>query len=264
VLEEEERETACNEKGSKKAETAIARRRRQAPHHNNHIGIAPSIFKNEPYKTGKDSRIVSATAVGSINSSVQTAREWTSDDEEELVQKLKEKGVIFEEDSSSDSDVETPAPQIALLSTYPLSRPPQSSKDLFAIAPHLHPDYPVFDIEAKRREIANRPPRKQRRHNMSYLRQERGENVHQEVKRTFPIRLVKVSSGEISELQDSLAPEVEMTFSEFIGAPANPMAILTKDKDLAFRDGTRDLKGKLPRARKKFIVSNKSVSNIEH
>ena len=210
----------------------------------------------------------------SIDQPVDTDRKWTSEDEKDLLHMLQHKGVIFEDDASSDSDVDVPLPRDKYVTKDPLRRAPQWSKDLFAIDPSLDAKYIPFDVELKRKEIAGRPSRKQRRLNMSYLRTERGDNIHEEVKRTFPPRLVKAFCSETSGLGGSMdenangtrseqRSEVEMTFKDFIGAFANPMAFLTKDKGLAFRDGTRDAKGDLPRARRKFIVTSRSVACME-
>jgi hypothetical protein len=197
---------------------------------------------------------------------------WTSDDEKALVQKLQKKGVIFEDDCS-DSDVEVPPPQSKCVPKDPLWRRPQSSTDLFLVAPYLKPNYASVDIELKRKEIAARPSKKQRRLKIPYLRHERGSNIHEEVIRSLPPRTVKVRSLESSNgagfgdetVTGALGPlkETDVTFSDFVGVPENPMIILTKDKQLAFRDGRKDGKGVLPRAREKFIVTNRSVSCME-
>lgn len=205
---------------------------------------------------------------------IESACKWTLSDEKALLNTLQKRGVMFEEDSSSESDVSMPPPRSKSVPKDPLWRCPRSSSDLFLIAPSVDAKYSSFDFERSRKEIAARPFRKGRRLNISYLRQERGDNIHEEVTRTCPPRIVKISSTMTSELEDLMdknaegmatgqESELEMTFGDFIGVPANPMAILTKDKRLAFRDGTKDVKGALPRAREKFIVTNRSVACME-
>jgi hypothetical protein len=228
----------------------------------------------EACKPEHDEVVVTYPRVDSLDHANDTASNWTFSDEKVLLNTLERRGVIFEQDSSCESDVGMPPPRVNSIPKDPFWRRPQSSKDLFLIAPALDGNHSPFDVERKRKEIAARPSRKQRRLNMCYLRQERGGNVHEEIERTFPARMVKVSSILTSEIGDTVEadadrnraeprPEGEMTFNDFIGAPAKPMAILTKDKQLAFRDGTRDGKGDLPRARGKFIVTNKSVACME-
>jgi hypothetical protein len=205
---------------------------------------------------------------------VENSCRWTASDEKTLLKTLQSRGVTFEEDSSSESEVGIPPPRSKPIPNDPLWQRPQSSTDLFVIAPSLDPNHHSFDAKKKRKEIATRPSRKERRMNIHYLRQERGDDIHEEVQRPFPPRMVKATSMTPLELGDSVEKdadrmnterrtEVDMTFSSFIGAPAKPMAILTKDKQLAFRDGTRDMKGDLPRAREKFIVTNRSVICME-
>lgn len=221
-----------------------------------------------------DEELPSNSTINPCHRQIGTPSNWTSSNEKILMKSLQSRGVIFEEDSSGESDIGMPPPRIKPIPKDPLWQRPQSSRDLFMIAPRLATAQPSFDVEQKRKEIAARPPRKKRRLNMPYLRQERGDNIHEEVERIFPPRMVKVSSMVVSELADSAdrhadwtgferLPEMEMTFGAFIGAPAVPMAILTKHKQLAFRDGTRDVKGNLPRAREKFILTNKSVGSTE-
>jgi hypothetical protein len=228
----------------------------------------------EACKPEHGEEVVTYPRVDSLDHANDTASNWTLSDEKVLLNTLQRRGVIFEQDSSCESDADMPPPRARSIPKDPFWRRPQSSKDLFLIAPALDVNHSTFDVERKRGEIAARPSRKQRRLNISYLRQERGGNVHEEIERTFPARMVKVSSILTSEIGETVEadadrntaeprPEAEMTFGDFIGAPAKPMAILTKDKQLAFRDGTRDGKGDLPRAREKFIVTNKSVACME-
>ena len=205
---------------------------------------------------------------------IESARQWSMSDEKALLNALQNRGVIFEKGSSSESDVSMPPPRTKAAPKDPLWRCPQSSSDLFLIAPSLRANHPSFDVEQRKQEIAARPLRKKRRLNISYLRQERGENTHEEVKRVCPPRMIQLSSTLTSELQDMVdrnaegmasgqETQVEMTFGDFVGIPAKPMAILTEDKRLAYRNGTRDAKGALPRARERFIVTNRSVVCME-
>jgi hypothetical protein len=205
---------------------------------------------------------------------IESARQWSMSDEKALLNALRNRGVIFEEGSSSESDVSLPPPRTKAPPKDPLWRCPQSSSDLFLIAPSLRANHPSFDVEQRKQEIAARPLRKKRRLDRSYLRQERGENIHEEVKRDCPPRMVNVSSSTTPEFQDMVdrnvegmasgqESHVEMSFGDFVGVPANPLAILTEDKRLAYRDGTRDAKGALPRARERFIVTNRSVVCME-
>jgi hypothetical protein len=274
VLEQQSRELACREQDFRQAEAAIAQLQRQIQKQGLHCSQDSVAHEEESCKSGRDVKAISPHVLKQGSQSNGTICKWTSKDEKELVHMLRNRGVIFEDDSSPGSDVDVPVLRPKSMPKDPLWRGPQSSKDLFAICPGLDANYSPLDVEVKRKEIAGRPPRKKRRLNMSYLRKERGDSTHEEVKRTFPPRLVKVPASETSEMSGSMdksadgtgiepISEVEMTFQDFIGALANPMATLTKDKELAFRDGTRDARGVLPRARRKFIVTSKSVACME-
>ncbi len=222
-----------------------------------------------------DERVVPHHSINLGEDPVETSYNWSLKDEKVLLDALQRRGVMFEEDYASESEGGMPPPRPKPVPKYPLRRRPVSSTDLFLIAPTLNPSRSSFDVERKREEIAARPPRKQKRLNISYLRRQRGENVHEEVRRIFSPRMVKVSSIVTSSIGDSMdentgdtgterRAEVEMTFSDFIGVPAKPMAILTRHKQLAYRDGTRDAKGYLPRAREKFTVTDRSVACMEN
>ncbi|ERF70665.1 hypothetical protein EPUS_02531 [Endocarpon pusillum Z07020] len=219
-------------------------------------------------KLEDDGKVVNNHSTSMNDSVTGNAGKWTLKDEKALLEKLKHRGVIFEDDSSSDSEVGIPPPTTKSAPRDPLWRRPRSSSDLFMIAPDLNGNHNSTDPTRRRREIAARPFRKERRLNISYLRQERGDNIHEEIDRICPSRMVKVSSTLASTFPDPMEKseqrtQAEMTFSEFIGVPASPMALLTKDKQLAFRDGTRDAKGSLPRAREKFIVTNRNIFCME-
>ena len=234
-----------------------------------------SIQKEYPCTLERDGNIVSHHTTNLCGGPIEKACNWTLSDEKGLLKTLQNRGVMFENDSSYESDISMPPPQTKPIPKDPLWRRPQSSADVFLLAPGLDANHSSFAIERRRKEIAARPCRKERRMNISYLRQERGDNIHEEVKRTCSPRMVKIFSvipAEIGDFVDENAEgmgadqptEVEVSFSEFIGAPAKPMPILSKDKQLAFRDGTRDAKGDLPRAREKFIVTSKSVGCMEN
>jgi hypothetical protein len=253
---------------------AIARLERPGPRNGQAADRKAKLLAEDSGMLEYDGNIASRESSNLGADPIESARQWAVSDERALLNTLQNRGVMFEEDSSSESDVSMPPPRTKPVPKDPLWRCPQSSSDLFLIAPSLHANYLSFDIEGRRKEIAARPFRKRRRMNISYLRQERGENVHEEVKRNYPPRMIKVSSTTTSELEDVLdknadgmasgqESELEMTFGDFVGVPANPTAILTEDKRLAFRDGTRDAKGALPRARERFIVTNRSVVCME-
>ncbi len=233
-----------------------------------------SVPGEEPWKLEDDRKVVNNHSTSTRNSVTENTCHWTLKDEKALLEKLQHRGVMFEDDSSSDPEIVVNPPTTRSAPKDPLWRRPRSSSDLFVIAPDLNGNHISIDPARRRREIAARPFRKGRRLNISYLRQERGDNVHEEVGRICPSRMVQVSSTltyqlpvpleKIAECSGSeQQTQVEMTFSDFVGVPASPMALLTKDKQLAFRDGTRDSKGGLPRAREKFIVTNRSILCME-
>lgn len=263
-----------SEQDFKQAEAAVARIQKIAQNSNRYLRQKSRIANEKCSNSTRRGEIDKHLNINSYFCADDEACKWTPDDEKALLQKLQDRGVVFEEGSPSDSDIGIPPPQSKPVPKDPFWRCPYSSTDLFLIAPHLNTKRSSFDVERKRKEIAARPPRKQRRRNMSYLRQKRGENIHEEVKRSFAPRRVKASSTEISGYMDLMhgnahgtanaqGPEAETTFCDFIGAPARPLAILTKDKQLAFRDGTRDIRGGLPRAREKFIVTDRNVACME-
>lgn len=271
LLKQKSREFDQRVQEFESAEAAIARLRRPVQE----IAKPPSQDSSAPggnsCRAECDAENVTHDGINSHIPVFDTSCNGTSRNEEMVLQVLRNRGVVFEEDCSSGSDVDMPLPKSKTVPKNPLWRPPQSSMDLFLIAPGLNPAHSSFDVERKIKEIEARPPRKKRRRTIKYLRHERGDNVHEEIQRTFHPPIVKTSYnvragfGESVELNvvGTGAEQRETTFSDFIGAPARPMAILTTDKQLAFRDGTRDSKGDLPRAREKFLVTNKSVGCME-
>ncbi|KAF7507129.1 hypothetical protein GJ744_010942 [Endocarpon pusillum] len=274
MLEHQAKEFTERNQAFEQAKMALDRRQRPDQAKGQLPTQESSVPGAELCKLEDDGKVVNNHSTSMNDSVTGTAGKWTLKDEKALLEKLKNRGVIFEDDSSSDSEVGIPPPTTKSAPRDPLWRRPQSSSDLFMIAPDLNGNHHSTDPTRRRREIAARPFRKERRLNISYLRQERGDNIHEEVDRICPSRMVKVSSTLASNLPDPLEKnaertgseqrtQVEMTFSDFIGVPASPMALLTKDKQLAFRDGTRDANGSLPRAREKFIVTNRNIFCME-
>lgn len=151
----------------------------------------------------------------------------------------------------------------------------REGRDLFRIAPRYAPENVFFDIEAKRKEIAVRPSRKQTFGKiLPYTRQERGQYVHRAVNRPSPelpkgYAIVPASSSDDDDddtFEDRLEGEkekarqkhkrVEMTLQEFLHVPDDPVHMLVDGK-LAMKDGTRDAKGRLLRANKAHKVGRK-------
>ena len=274
TLEHQVKEFTERNQDFEQAKNAIARLQRRDQAKGQLPTQKSSVPGAELCKLEDDGKVVNNHSTSMSDSVTGNACKWTLKDEKALLEKLQHRGVMFEDDSSSDPEVDIPLPTTKSAPKDPLWRRPQSSSDLFVIAPDLNGNYNSIDPTRRRREIAARPFRKGRRLNISYLRQERGDNIHEEVDRICPSRMVKVSSTLTSELPDpseknaectgsEQRTQVEMTFSDFVGVPASPMALLTKDKQLAFRDGTRDAKGSLPRVREKFIVTNRNISCME-
>lgn len=275
VLKQQAKELAHRDQRFEEAQAPIARLQSPAqstPRSPKYGSIAQG---ENSCKPEHDATVESNHSIDTCDRLRGTGCDWASSDELALLNTLRNRGVLFEEDSSSESDIGMPPPRTKPIPKGPSWRSLHSSTDLFSIAPTLDPRNAAFDVEQKRKEIAARPFRKHRRMNMSYLRQERGENVHAEANRALLPRLVKAVSTVAFEPGDPVdkngdatgtegRTEVEIGFSAFIGAPAKPMAMLTKDKQLAFRDGTRSVKGGLPRAREKYIITNRSVACMEN
>jgi hypothetical protein len=187
-------------------------------------------------------------------------------DEIKLVRDMKARGILFESDSDSDDGPEVPPPTPFKPPKDPLWRPLKSSRDLFEVAPQYQQENLFFDLEAKRREIASRPSRKQTFGKVLALcDRERGTaNVHRDVHRSLPPRMVRTrvvdTTEDIDPFRES-APtkEVEMSLEEFLGVPENALLCTTTTGQLAYRDAVPDQWGKLRRVPddEKFEIGTK-------
>lgn len=202
-------------------------------------------------------------------------KKWSEYDEKKLVQRLVARGVEFDSEDDS-SDVEVPLSKPHRLPTDPLWRGASSSRNLFEIAPHYQQENLFFDTEAKKKEIAARPRKKQMfKRILPLSNHECGSaGMHRELDRCLSPRFVRVRVPDNLEtdpqqrFEDQLGgdsterhTEVEMTFEEFIGAPENALLCKTTMTDqLAYRDGTLDSRGKLARVtdEDKYEVGTKS------
>ncbi|KAL9122473.1 MAG: hypothetical protein Q9187_000965 [Circinaria calcarea] len=154
-------------------------------------------------------------------------------------------------------------------------------RDLFAAAPELHPDRLLFDAEAKKAEIANRPPRKAQFGSvLANIRKERGIFPHREknrhveegsrtdrgvaivIERREPSELTSDASDRSFNPDDRSAGsstseailirtgaagsnhEALREHDEMMGIPKVAIPCLV-DKQLAYRDGTRVSKMRL-------------------
>ena len=163
----------------------------------------------------------------------------------------------------------------------PQSKQGYCHRDLFAAAPELHPDRLLFDPEAKRAEIANRPPRKAQFGSvLANVRKERGIFPHREknrhveegartdrgvaivIERREPGELTSDASDRSSNPDDRSArsstseailigtgtagsnPEALKEHDEMMGIPKVAIPCLI-DQQLAYRDGTRVSKMRL-------------------
>ena len=198
------------------------------------------------------------------------AREIRMDkDETKLLRDMKARGIVFESDDDSDDGPEVPPPTPFKPPNDPLWHPPKSSRDLFEVAPQYRQENGFVDLEAKKKEIAARPSRKQTFGRVLALSdRERGTlNVHREVDRGLPSRMVRTRVVDPSADMDPFTKEaeqtkeVEVTFEEFLGVPENAVLCLTTTQQLAYRDGALDRWGKLPRVPddEKFEIGTKGV-----
>jgi hypothetical protein len=174
--------------------------------------------------------------------------------EMKLIRDMKARGILFESDSDSDDGPEVPPPAPFKPPKDPLWRPLKSSRDLFEVAPQYQQENLFFDLEAKKREIASRPSRKQTFGKVLALcDRERGTvNVHRDVHRGLPPRMVRTRVMDMTEDMDpfrELVPtkEVEMSLEEFLGVPENALLCTTTTGQLAYRDAVFDQWGKLRR-----------------
>ena len=132
-----------------------------------------------------------------------------------------------------------------------------SATFLFEEWPEYHPSYPseTFDRDAKMLEIKQRPNRKHRAKTAKYPWSD-----------WKPLRLVdyNVPTGHATRTARKSASTVDPwgfphddrvkefdTIQEMFGLPADPVAIISEGH-IAFRDGTRNEDGSLPRARELF------------
>jgi hypothetical protein len=175
-------------------------------------------------------------------------------DETKVLRDVKGRGIVFESDGESDDGPEVPPPTPFKRPKDPLWHPPKRSRDLFEVRPQDQPENLLFDIEAKKKEIAARPSRKQTFGRILALSDRRRGTaaVHREVDRGLPPRMVRTrvvdASGDWDPLSEiELTKEVETTCEEFLGVPENALLCVTTTQQLAYRDGALDRWGKLPR-----------------
>lgn len=178
----------------------------------------------------------------------------TDKDETKLLRDMKGRGIVFESDDESDDGPEVPPPTPFKPPKDPLWHPPKSSRDLFEVTPQYQQENLWFDVEAKKKEIAARPSRKQTFGRILALsdRQRGTTKVHREVDRCLPPRMVRTKvvdgSGDWDPFHEiEPTKEVEMTCEEFLGVPENALLCVTTTQQLAYRDGALDRWGKLPR-----------------
>lgn len=171
-----------------------------------------------------------------------------------VLRDMKGRGIVFESDDESDDGPEVPPPTPFKPPQDPLWHPPKSSRDLFEVSPQYQQENLFFDAEAKKKEIAARPSRKQTFGRILALSDRRRgtTKVHREVDRCLPPRMVRTrvvdgSGGwdPFNEIEQT--KEVEMTSEEFFGVPENALFCVTTTQQLAYRDGALDRWGKLPR-----------------
>jgi hypothetical protein len=202
----------------------------------------------------------------SIQSPLRPKEAKRDKDEIKLVRDMKARGILFESDSDSDDGPEVPPPTPFKPPKDPLWRPLKSSRDLFEVAPQYQQENLFVDLEAKRREIASRPSRKQTFGKVLALcDRERGTaNVHRDVHRGLPPRMVRTKVVDTMEDMDPFresAPtkEVEIPLEEFLGVPENTLLCTTTTGQLAYRDAVLDQWGKLRRVPddEKFEIGTK-------
>jgi hypothetical protein len=202
----------------------------------------------------------------SIQSPLRPKEARREKEEMKLMRDMKARGILFESDSDSDDGPEVPPPTPFKPPKDPLWRPLKSSRDLFEVAPQYQQENLFFDLEAKRREIASRPSRKQTFGKLLALcDRERGTaNVHRDVHRGLPPKMVRTRVVDTTEDMDpfrEFAPtkEVEMSLEEFLGVPENALLCTTTTGQLAYRDAVLDQWGKLRRVPddEKFEIGTK-------
>ena len=254
-------------------DVTLAREVDKQPHRAKKSKLQPKVIR-----VHSQSETSGALPVKSQNlapSSVQ----WTDEDEKKLSVDLKARGVVFDSDADIEESTEIPVPTPKKSRRSSFWCRPISATDLFEIAPHYKKETMLFDAEAKKREIEARPSRKKTFGRvLAYSRKDRGLNPHDEVDRRLPSRLVRVRiagspeadayhegeddyPGFTATVASAARPikEVMMTFESFLGVPQYPLICKTTYEQLAYRDGTLDARGKLPRVtdEEKFEVGNK-------
>ncbi|KAI9841219.1 MAG: hypothetical protein M1830_007892, partial [Pleopsidium flavum] len=162
--------------------------------------------------------------------------------------------------------------------------------NLFMGAPELLPVNVFFDAEAKKNEIAKRPSRKETfGKRLANIRKERALCPHRGFHRHLPKphgnhgEVIACDSGELittespkpKGLQD-LGPGEEAetdvlgekfeescprSFEELMGVPQSAIPCLA-DNQLAYRDGTRDARGRLPRAKATYKVGRNVAGQL--
>ena len=173
------------------------------------------------------------------------------------ISQMEASGILFESDSESEAPSKIPQPVPQRCMTRPSWQRPTTSLDLFEVMPQLRPEILLFDREAKLKEIAARPGKKQTfGKNLAGTNRTRGESFYKEIDRGYPPRVFKILVSDDSEdeiygkvpSRKGRTKEAEMTFDEFIGNPKKAVfCMTTKTEELALRDGTRDARGRLPR-----------------
>ena len=176
---------------------------------------------------------------------------------------LEAKGVIFESDSNSDSpSPELPTRTVKQQPRRPLWQRLEKSKDLFEVAPQYLQENVISNafIEAKKREIALRPRRKQTfGRTLPVTKRVSGLDPHQQVDRQREERpmIVTVSRDmnvdSMDETNESGMAEFDIAFQDEVSMPkqAKPFMI---EGQLAFRDGTTLREGRMTRAKDIFRV----------
>ncbi|KAI9790433.1 MAG: hypothetical protein M1835_000962 [Candelina submexicana] len=159
-----------------------------------------------------------------------------------------------------------------------------TEKDLLKAWPQYHPKNVWFNRSAKIAEIKKRPSRKATfGKRLANIRKERS-NVHHEVDRTPPTsHSIPEPSRHDRDVEETRPPgglesygagspeptvisdgesDKELTLEELIGVPPNAIPTIY-DKALAYRDGTRDKKGKLPRAKVVYKVGRNIAGQLK-
>ena len=198
-------------------------------------------------------------------------RTWTKKAEDQLLRRMEARGVMFETGYDSEDASQRPLTESQCIERDPLRYRLKSSHNLFAIAPQFELQNTYFDKGMMMRKIASRPSRKRTFGKViNVSRRKLGAHLHQELDRGLQSREVRLHMPDRADGYDhggdepdhtdchDVMPmgEVAMTFEEFLGIPDRPLFCLTDRKQLAFRSGILDARGKLPRVsdREKFEI----------